>query len=223
MRRALVGTTLTAIALLVIAEPANAAPRAGSAASAATSSVTTSTDKFVEADWSTDPISTAAGFQTTGSGVVLDISWATGSPRVTRVFVGFCVDYYDASMNFTKETCTRGDISSGFAYTFDGAHLTHASVRASGIPAYTCSVDANFEPIGQCKPAAPISVKATWTGRGPITYSTFTSYTPGVNRIVTRDRSREADVSATLNGKAPRGQIGHNIFYASTTTETIFN
>lgn len=223
MRRVLIGTALTTLVVLVIAEPANAAPRASSAALAASSSVTNSTDKSVEADWQTDPVSTAAGFKVTGWGVGLEISWMTGSPRATRLGVGFCVDYFDGSMNFTKETCTRGEIFSGFAYTFDAADLTHASVRAFGIPASTCSVDANFEPIGQCKPAAPISVKATWTGQGPITYSTFISYTPGVNRTVIHDRSRGADVSATFNGNAPKGQIAHNIFDASTTRETIYN
>jgi hypothetical protein len=59
------------------------------------------------------------------------------------------------------------------------------------MPAETCSFDANFQQIGQCKTAAPISVKVTWAGQGPITYTSYTVYTPGVYRLVNK-RARKA-------------------------------
>jgi hypothetical protein len=129
-----------------------------------------------------------------------------------------CVDFLDTNMTLQKETCTSGQIESGFTYTLDAANLTHASVRASGIPAQTCSTDANFNPIGQCKPAAPMSVKATWTGQGPITYSTYTQYTPGVYRLVIRNKDRSAAASGTFNGKS-RGQSAFADIGASITKE----
>ena len=209
MRRVLVGTALTAIALLVIAEPANAAP-------ADLGSPTITTDKSAEALWVSDPISTSTGFKVKSWQAQFDVQ---SVPDSNFVSVSSCVDYLDSNMALQKETCTSGQITSGFTYTLDTAGLTHASVRASGIPAQTCSTDANFQPIGQCKPAAPINVKATWTGQGPITYSTNTVYTPGVYRLVNRVKSRNAYASATFNGKSPTGQLVFADFSTSTTKE----
>jgi hypothetical protein len=202
MRRALVGTAFTAIALLAIAQPANAAPRP---APAGLGSATTTTDKNASATWVSDPTSTAAGFTQRIWQVQFDVF--SSLPDAIVLNVSSCVDYYDSNMTFKKETCTAGAIPSGFTSTVDAANLTHASVSASGIPAQTCSTDANFQPIGQCKPAAPMSVKATWTGQGPITYSKYIEYVPGVYRLVIRSKSRGADASATFNRKSPTGQL----------------
>ena len=198
MRRALVGTALTAIALFVIAEPAQAAP----AAPADLGSPTIATDKSAGAFWETAPINTSTGFKVKTWSVDFDISSTDG--RLLNV--SSCVDFYDSNTNLQKETCTAGQTTSGFSYTLDATGLTHASVRKTGIPGQTCSTDANGQLIGQCKPAA-ISVKATWTGQGPITYSKYIEYVPNVYRIVSQGKSRNADASATFNGKAPAGQF----------------
>ena len=200
MRRALVGSALTAIALFVIAEPANAAP----AAPADLGSPTISTAKDADAIWVSDPIKTSSGFKQNIWEVRFDIS---SVPDGNALNVSSCVQYLDNNMMLKKQTCTDGFVASGFTYTLDAAGLTHASVRASGVPAQTCSSDANFQPIGQCKPAAPMSVKATWTGQGLITYSKFITYVPGVYRLVQASKSRDADASATFNGKSPTGQL----------------
>src|SRR5664279_204816 len=168
MRRALVGTALTGIAVLALAGPANAAP-------AGLGSPTITTDKNADALWAADPVSTSTGFSQKTWEIEFD---APSVPGSHVLFASSCIDYYDSSMALQKQTCTTGQIASGFTYSLDSAGLTHASVRAANIPAQTCSYDANFQPIGKCKPAAPMNVKATWTGQGPITYATFTQYTP---------------------------------------------
>jgi hypothetical protein len=200
MRRALVGTALTVIAVLAVAQPASAAP----AAPANLGSPTISTDSSAAASWVADPVSTSSGSIVKSWSVQFD---ASSVPDGSVLNLSSCVDFYDSSMNFRKETCTSGQITSGFTYTLDTVGLTHASVRASGIPAQTCSTDANFQPIGQCKPAAPMSVNATWAGQGPRTYTTFTQYTPGVYRLVSRTTSRNAGASATFNHKSIAGQV----------------
>jgi hypothetical protein len=195
MRRALIGTALTAIAVLAIAGPANAA----SAAPADLGTPTITTDKFADAFWATDPVSTSTGFKQKTWDISFD---ATSTLGASQLFTSFCINYLDNNMNFQKQTCTVGEISSGFSYTLDAANLTHASVRASGIPAQTCSTDANGQQIGQCKPAAAISVRATWTGQGPITYSSNTVFTPGVYRLVQRSKFRNAVAWGTFSGKS---------------------
>lgn len=198
MKRVLIGAALTAIAVLVIAEPANAAP----AAPADLGTPTITTDKLADAFWATDPISTSTGFKTKTWEISFDVS---SIPGTSQLFASFCNDYFDNNMNFQKQTCTTGQIASGFTYTLDAANLTRASVKASGIPAETCSSDANGQPIGQCKSASPISVKATWTGQGPITHTSFTQYVPGVYRLVQRSKDRQALAWGTFNGLS-RGQ-----------------
>jgi hypothetical protein len=199
MRRALVGTALTAMAVLALAQPANAAQMAPTGLG----SPTITTDRAGDAVWASDPVSTSAGFKQKTWEIQFD---ASSLPEANELFASACTYYYDSNMALQKQTCTTGQISSGFTSTMDTAGLTHASVSASGIPAETCSYDANFQPIGRCKPAASMSVTATWTGQGPITYSTFTQFTPGVYRLISRTKSRNADASATFNGNSPAGQ-----------------
>jgi hypothetical protein len=144
MRRALVGPTLTAIALLAMAQPASAASSPGTAG-ATTHVVTTSTDRSGQAGWGTPLVSTSTGFKNYTWYVDFDVS----SPPDTRVVnVQSCVNSYDADMNLTKQRCTNGQAQSGITYTLDAASLTRASVSASGIPTQTCTTDANLDRPG---------------------------------------------------------------------------
>jgi hypothetical protein len=215
MRRALVGPTLTAIALLAMAQPASAASSPGTAG-ATTHVVTTSTDRSGQAGWGTPLVSTSTGFKNYTWYVDFDVS----SPPDTRVVnVQSCVNSYDADMNLTKQRCTNGQAQSGITYTLDAASLTRASVSASGIPTQTCTTDANGQPIGQCTTGTPISVKATWTGQGPISYETVTQYIPNKYWYKSRSKSRGADAAATFNGSPLGGQLGFAFVQASTTKE----
>ena len=176
--------------------------------------MTTTTDRTGGATWSTGLIKTSTGFKAKSWNVDFDVSSAPGASVLNA---SSCVDYFDSNQNFTKETCTGGGVAH-FTHTFDVADISFARVSASGIPAQTCTTDANFEPIGQCKPAAPISVKATFTGQGPITYTKFSQYIPGVYSFVQRSRDRGAVASGTFNGTS-RGQSVDARLGTMTTTE----
>jgi hypothetical protein len=199
MKRALLGTAVATIALLVMAEPANAA----TVAPASLGSATVSTDRGGFAQWISDVLKTPTGFKVVTRQVSFDVSSTAGA---STLFVSSCVDYYDSTNTFTKETCTSGQVTR-FAHAFAAADLSRASVSAPAIPVQTCSTDANFQPIGPCRPAGTVSVKASWTGLGPITYTSYTQYTPGVYRLVQRTRDRKAGASATINGKSPTGTL----------------
>jgi hypothetical protein len=214
MRRTLVGTALTAVAVLAMAGPANAAVRPATAATAALTPVTITTDRTGGAFWQGDLIKTSTGSKMKVWHVDFDVSSA---PGVTVLNASSCVDYFDGNGTFTKETCTSGQVGT-FTHTFDVSDLGSARVSASGIPAQTCSVDANFQPIGSCKAAAPISVKVTWTGQGPITYTKFSQYIPGVYSFVQRSRDRGAVAAGTFNGMS-RGESTGAHLGTSTTKE----
>lgn len=202
MRRALVGTALTAAALLTAIQPANAATRPASAPPASLGAPVTSTDINAFATWIGDPSSNGSGSKQKIWQVQFDVS---SLPDANVLNVSSCIDYVNSNGQLTKETCTTGQ-ATRFTYTLNVSDLTRASVSASSIPAQTCSTDGNFQPIGPCKPAAPMNVKASWTGQGPITYSTFTQYIPGIYRLVQRTKDRNAVVSGAVNGKSPTGQ-----------------
>jgi hypothetical protein len=155
MRRALAGLALAAFTFLALAGPASAAPAqvthfrvSGTVADALwiTSSATSST--FTSVDVSTS---------TQDSALVVD--------QVT--------ENHDASGNFTGGTETFAYVTSGFSFTLQQP-LASASLSGSGLPATTCTFDANFNTIG-CS-ATTIDVSVAWTGQGAITRGWFNDH-----------------------------------------------
>jgi hypothetical protein len=147
MRRALTGLAVAALALLALAGPASAASGQvtqfrfhGTFADALwfTSSATSSTDTFVN---------------------------VSKSARGSELFVDQFTANLDANGNFTGATDTSADVTSGFSFAIQQS-LASASVSGSGLPARTCTFDANFNLIG-CS-ATTIDATATWTGQGTI-------------------------------------------------------
>jgi len=155
MRRLLAGLAVAAFTVLALAGPASAAPTqvthfrfSGTVADALwfTSSATSSTFTSVDVSKSTE-----------GSRLVVD--------QVT--------DNYDANGNFTGGTNTLADVTSGFSFTLRQP-LASASLSGSGLPATTCTFDANFNTIG-CS-ATTIGVSVTWSGQGAITRGWFNEH-----------------------------------------------
>ena len=212
MRRALVGTALTAIATLAIAQPAQAAAGPTPATSASLHLVSSETDKTAFAHWETDPISTTTGYKQS----VWDVQFVTLNPFDLQPLLSAqsCVNHYDVNGQLTRQICTQGQ-TTRFAYTVDTANLSHASVRAWGIPAQRCAYDGAGIQLW-CEPVAPLNVTATWTGQGPITYAKFVVFTPGVYRLVDRTKSREATASASFNRNSPPGKSVFAAFYVHT-------
>ena len=64
-------------------------------------------------------------------------------------------------------------MASGFSFTLRQP-LASASLSGSGLPATTCTFDANFNTIG-CS-ATTIDVSVTWTGQGAITRGRFNEH-----------------------------------------------
>jgi hypothetical protein len=149
MRRVLFGLAVTAITVLALAGPA----------SAASGQVTQFRfhGPFAEADWST---STATSF----TDIYINVSRSKQGPEL---YVDHFTGHLDAHGNFTGGTDTFADVTSGFSFTIDQRKLTIASTSGSGLPATTCSVDANGNPTS-CSHTT-IGVTAHWTGNGPIT------------------------------------------------------
>jgi hypothetical protein len=149
MRRALLALAVTACTglALALAGPANAAPGqvthfrfSGNSAEAAweTSTATTVTDASVT-------VST--------------------SKHGSSLFVDRLTSHFGANGNFTGATDTFAEVTRGFSFTL-GHRLARARLSGSGLPATTCTFDANFDQTG-CR-ATTIGVAVTWTGRGPI-------------------------------------------------------
>jgi hypothetical protein len=79
------------------------------------------------------------------------------------------MDTLDSNGNFTGQVDTSVDVTSGFSFAIKH-NLSSASVTGSGIPAQTCSYDANFNLIG-CSNTT-IDVSADWAGQGPLARGT---------------------------------------------------
>ena len=155
MRRALTGLAVTAFTVLALAGPA----------SAASGQVTQFRfhGTFADALWST---SSATSFTDTFVNV-------SKSLQGSELFVEQFTENLDANGNLTGATDTSADVTSGFTFTIDQP-LTSASTSGSGLPATTCTFDANFNLIG-CSPST-IDVAANWTGQGPTTRAVFTEH-----------------------------------------------
>jgi hypothetical protein len=147
MRRTLIGLAV-ALAVLAVAGPVSAAP----------GQVTHFRfhGSFADAEWF---MSTDTSFTDT----FINVSKSrTGS----ELFVDQFTANFDASGNFTGASDTFADVTSGFTFSIDSSKLSQASVSGSGLPATTCTYDADFNQIG-CTDTT-IDVSATWAGQGPI-------------------------------------------------------
>jgi hypothetical protein len=147
MRRALIGLAAAALTLLALAGPA------GAASAQVTQFRFHGT--FANALWVT---SSATQFTLTTVG-------ASESSLGSELFADrFTIDE-DASGAFTGATDITVHVTSGFSFSISQP-LVSASVSGTGLPATTCTYDANIALIG-CS-ATTIDLAAAWTGQGPI-------------------------------------------------------
>jgi hypothetical protein len=150
---------------------------------------------FANALWST---SSAASSTTT----TVNVSTSKqGSALVVDQFTA----NLDKKGNFTGGTDTFAGVTSGFSLAIDQGGLTGASTSGSGLPATTCSVDANGNDIS-CSPTT-VDVAATWTGQGPILrqvinqHSKFSGFSETLHFNGT-------DRAATAQGTVAGGTLG---------------
>jgi hypothetical protein len=116
----------------------------------------------------------AAWFTNSSTGFVSTyVNVSQTQPTASELYVYQSVGNFDSSGNYTGATVTIADVTSGFSFAIDGARLSSASVDGSGLPATTCSYDANYNLIG-CTDTT-IDVNATWTGVGAISRGTSNS------------------------------------------------
>jgi hypothetical protein len=155
MRRVLIGLAVAAFTVLALAGPASAAP--------AQVTQFRFSETVADALWSTS----SATSSTVAS---VDVSKST---QGSRLVVDEVTDNYDANGNFTGGTNTLADVASGFSFTLRQP-LASASLSGSGLPATTCTFDANFNTIG-CS-ATTIGVSVTWTGQGATTRGWFNEH-----------------------------------------------
>ena len=183
MRRVLIGLAVTTLTVLALTAPA-------SAASGTVSQVFVHV-RLAAAVWST---SSATSFTNTVANVSES---AQGTLLGTDQFTG----NLDANGNFTGGTETFANVTSGFSFAIDHALLTSASVSGSGLPATTCTFDANFEVIG-CT-ASTIDVNVDWTGQGPVTHSVSNDHFASDGFSVTshfNGTDRTATAAGTVGG-----------------------
>ena len=159
MRRSLIGLAVMGLTLLSIAAPA----------SAASGQVTQFRFRgtFAEAFWST---STKTSFIATS---VNAVKTKQGHELFADVFQG---RLKNGQFLGGTDTSLRGPggknfVTSGFAFAISVPKLADASVSGSGLPARTCTIDANGNRTG-CK-RTTLSLNVSWTGHGPITRSVF--------------------------------------------------
>ncbi len=179
MRRALIGLAVTTFTVLALAGPASAAP----------GQVTQFRfhGTFADAFWFT---SSATSFTDTTVNVSKSLQ---GSELIVDQFTG----NLDKNGNFTGGTDTFADVTSGFSFAIQQSLLTSASVSGSGLPATTCTFDANFNLIG-CS-ATTINVNVTWTGQGPISRAVFNDHFKSDGFSV-NDHFNGTDRAATATG-----------------------
>jgi hypothetical protein len=184
--RALVGLAVTMVAVLALAGPA----------SAASGQVTHFRfhGSFADAAWFT---SSATSFTNTSVSV-------SKSRQGSSLFVDQLSGNLDASGNFTGGTDTSALVTSGFSFTIDATKLTRASTSGLGLPATTCTLDANGNPVGPCTDTT-VDVNVTWIGQGPIGRQTSTSHFKADGFSVTFHTSgtdRAATATGTVGGLA---------------------
>lgn len=178
MRRALTGLAATAFTVLALAGPA-------SAASGQVTQVQFH-GMFAAAIWVTSSATSVT---------VTDIN-VSKSNQGSELFVDQFTENLDANGNVTGATDTSADVTSGFSFTISQP-LASASTSGSGLPATTCTFDANFNLIG-CSPTT-IDVAAAWTGQGPTLRFVFNQHfkIDGFSEI---DHHNGTDRAATATG-----------------------
>jgi hypothetical protein len=108
--------------------------------------------------------------------------------------------FLDPNGGFTGATETKFHVTSGFSFTISQP-LASASVSGSGLPATTCTYDANINLIG-CSDTT-IDVAAEWTGQGPISRSVFNEHFKSDGTSVTdhfNGTFRDATATGTFAG-----------------------
>jgi len=182
MRRALIGLAVTAFTVLALAGPASAAP--------AQVTHLRFSGAFADAVWTT---SSATSFTNTFINV-------SKSNQGSQLVVSQFIENLDANGNPTGLTITSAVVTSGFSFTISQS-LASASTSGSGLPATTCTFDANFNLIG-CDPTT-IDVAAAWTGQGPITRGVFNDHFKSDGFSVTdhfNGTQRDATATGTIGG-----------------------
>jgi len=183
MRRVLFGLAVTAVTVFVLAGPA----------SAASGQVTQFRfhGAFAESFWFT-------GSATSFTETYINVS---RSKQGSELYVDQLAGGIDAAGNFTGGTETTADVFSGFSFAIDQAKLTTASTSGFGLPATTCTLDPNFNPI-TCS-ATTIGVSGHWTGQGPITKGVSNDHFK-TGQFSVRDHfngtDRNAAVTAAIGG-----------------------
>ena len=187
MRRALIGLAVTACTVLAFAGPASAA--SGHVMRFSFHGT------FADAFWFT---SSATTFTATSVNV-------SQSMQGSELFVDNFTGNVDANGNFTGGTDTSADVTSGFSFAIDKAQLTSGSTTGSGLPATTCTVDANFNFIN-CS-ATTIDVTVAWTGQGPIGRSVANDHFKSTGFSV-NDHFNGTDRAATAAGTVAGSTVG---------------
>ena len=112
------------------------------------------------------------------------------------------VTHFDTDGRFTGSTNTVVGVKAGFSLSID-ASLSSAAVNGSGLPAATCSYDAENEPLG-CA-SSTVDVRVRWIGVGVITrgHSTAHFHAGSFTSIYHQSgASREAAAVGNLDGTA---------------------
>jgi len=118
------------------------------------------------------------------------------SMQGSELFVDQFTGNTDANGNFTGGTDTSADVTSGFSFVTSKS-LTSASTSGSGLPATTCTVDANFNLI-DCH-ATTIDVNTSWTGQGTISRGVANDHFKSAGFSV-NDHFNGTDRAATATG-----------------------
>jgi hypothetical protein len=140
---------------------------------------------FAEAEW-------FASTATTATDTYINPSRTTNGQQ--QLFIDQFTANYDSNGNFVGATDTSAFVTSGFSFTINSKTFDTAAVNGTGIPAQTCTFDANFNLTG-CSDTT-IDASASWTGQGSVTRSVFgdhfhtfgfteTDHFSGTNRIAT--------------------------------------
>ena len=185
MRRSLIGLAVMGFTVLSIAVPASAA--SGQVTQFRFHGTFAEALSFTRTKTSFTDISVSAVKAKQGSQLFADVF--QGRLKNGQVLGG-------------TDTSLRGPggkdfVTSGFAFAISVPKLADASVSGSGLPARTCTIDANGNQTG-CK-RTTLSLNVTWTGHGPITrtVSNFHMKTAGFSMS---SHSSGTDRAATATG-----------------------